>query len=378
MYPKELSPDLITSVVFEFYQKSNKVSKKAFLAVDVRESSLKIAALIKKLYPDYFDYIGILPTPVFYWLVLTKKIPGIMVTASHLPKKYNGLKIFFPSGHIWLPNRIKAKSPKNKYPKEKLEKLINNNVYQEYFNYLAKFIQHSKIKINLFKNHPFTPILQKFFPIINLQPNKSPFQFKTDLDSDRLILYYNKSKILPDIIFTKIALQSDYQKLAAPITMSHKLAKLIKDSGKSLTFVKTGHRYFKETYLKKKIEFAFEPSGHFYFFRELKTESPFLALRKYLEIFDNQDLQLQKSLKHFQINLKLQNRIDLAKLVKKLVQELKPEKIKKFDGYLLQEKENWCHIRLSKTEPKLRIFGEGEIKFKQKYLHKIKIWLSKN
>ncbi len=377
LYPKELPPSLIASVILQFYQKAKTLSKDAFLAVDTRKSSFKIAHYINKLLPNFFIYLGVLPTPIFYWLVISKKKPGIMVTASHLPQRYNGLKFLLPGGIVWVP-KIRNKYLQEKWSRGSLPNLISEKIYLAYFNLLKKFVQKQKIDLALPEKHSLTPIFKRFFPIINLEISKSPFLFKTDLDADRFELFYRKKKILPDIVFTKIVLRSKYQRVSAPINMSQKLAKLIRRANKKLIFLPTCHRYFKEAYLKKKIEFAFEPSGHFYFFKELKTESPFLALRKYLEIFDEKDLDLQSSLNIFRVNLKLKKKIDLEKLVKSLINELKPERIKAFDGYFFQQKDNWCHIRLSKTELKLRIFGEGEKEFEKRYLSKIKQWLAKN
>jgi phosphomannomutase len=376
LYPKELSPQLVKSVVFQFYQKSKDLSREAFLAIDTRESSLKIAHYIKSLLPDYFNYIGILPTPIFYWLVISKNIPGIMVTASHLPKKYNGLKFLFPGGMVWVPE-VEKNFKREKWLSKRLEPLIKKEIYEEYFGLLKKLSNNENFQISLKKKHPFTKIFRKFFPLINIQIKKSPFLFDTDLDADRFYLYYRQKRILPDIVFTKIVLNSNYSKVAAPINMSQKLAKLVRKRAK-LIFLPTGHKYFKDAFLKYKIEFAFEPSGHFYFFRDLKTESPFLALRKYLELFDEKDIELQNSLKISRVNFKLKKFIDLEKLSKHLIASLKPKKVKIFDGYLLQDKDFSCHLRLSRTELKLRVFSEGDLSKIKKYLDKIKEWLAKN
>jgi phosphomannomutase/phosphoglucomutase len=71
--------------------------KKLTLARDVRQSSPRIAKGVKTgLLSTGCDVIdlGVAPTPVFYFSLHKLRVDGgIMVTGSHLVKKYNGLKL---------------------------------------------------------------------------------------------------------------------------------------------------------------------------------------------------------------------------------------------------------------------------------------------
>jgi phosphomannomutase len=181
LYPKELSPQLVKSVVFQFYQKSKNLSREAFLAIDTRESSLKIAHYIKSLLPNYFKYIGILPTPIFYCLVISKNIPGIMITASHLPKKYNGLKFLFPGGITFGPRKEEKKQIK--ITKKMRRKAILMTVAEKFRKNLLKCFENFPLEG---KTKEMAKFLTKF-----LEPRKTKKKYETCL----LVIPENDKKI---------------------------------------------------------------------------------------------------------------------------------------------------------------------------------------
>ncbi|MBI5079502.1 hypothetical protein HZB06_02420 [Candidatus Wolfebacteria bacterium] len=102
-YPEELNEktiEEISPVLINLFAK-----KKIVIGRDVRLSSPKLYwAIIKRLSIKNGPKIikgGIMTTPMLYFLVIFLKAGGgIMITASHNPKEYNGLKIV---GHAATP-----------------------------------------------------------------------------------------------------------------------------------------------------------------------------------------------------------------------------------------------------------------------------------
>lgn len=73
------------------------------IAIDLRPSSLQIAAFCAKAAASLnieVIFCGEVPTPALALYCLEKKIPGIMVTGSHIPFDRNGLKFYRPDGEI--------------------------------------------------------------------------------------------------------------------------------------------------------------------------------------------------------------------------------------------------------------------------------------
>jgi len=77
--------------------------KKVAIGHDLRPSSLQITqACISAIESEGIEaiYIGALPTPAVAYFCLEKKMPGIMVTGSHIPFDRNGIKFFRADGEI--------------------------------------------------------------------------------------------------------------------------------------------------------------------------------------------------------------------------------------------------------------------------------------
>jgi phosphomannomutase len=144
--------------------------------------------------------------------------------------------------------------------------------------------------------------------------------------------------------------------------------------------IPTGHYFFKKAFRKYKLDLAFEPSGHFYMFKDLKTEGPYLALGLFLHLItDLKDLlKLNSSLQLYRFDVDApalpvgRDSRALEKLVSSLQKKFKL-KLKKFDGYFLYNQDFYLHLRKSKTENKIRVSYEGS----KKYLKEIKKWLMK-
>ncbi|MGP1718138.1 MAG: phosphomannomutase [Methylophilus sp.] len=77
--------------------------KQVAIAVDLRPSSPRIAEACAKMLRQLgleLIFCGAIPTPALALFAQTRKIPGIMVTGSHIPFDRNGLKFYRPDGEI--------------------------------------------------------------------------------------------------------------------------------------------------------------------------------------------------------------------------------------------------------------------------------------
>lgn len=94
-YPREINEKIIS----EISQRLGRYFKhKIVVAHDVRLSSPKLYQAALKALKAQKDLkvlsIGLATTPMFYFLVRKLKADGgLMITASHNPKDYNGLKV---------------------------------------------------------------------------------------------------------------------------------------------------------------------------------------------------------------------------------------------------------------------------------------------
>ena len=378
---KDLTWEIIYKITKKFFKESK--TRKVLVASDFNKNNLKIKNFLK----DNFEIedLGILPTPIFYYQVIKRKIPGIMVTASHLPLKYSGLKFILKDGTSWKPKAANLRELKgelmrtSKYSSYKFAKSSHwfaENVYEDYFQKLKSIVKpKKKIFVEFDLNNFFFKTSLPYFEKLNIFHKKdSLIKVKSDYDNDRLYIFYKNKKILPDLIFYYLALDKKYKNLGVPIFFSQKLRNLLLARQKIFFIIKTGHKYFKLAFKKYNLDLAFEPSGHFYMFKDLKTEGPYLALAMFLHKLDdfhglaNLNLKIQR----FDIPLSPKAKFNLEKTAHSLKNKFKL-KLKKFDGYFLSNKDFSLHFRRSKTENKIRVSFEGNIKF----LKEIKKWFMK-
>ena len=377
---KDLSFEIIWKITKNFF-KELKV-KKILVASDFNKNNLKIKSFLK--YNFEIEDLGILPTPIFYYQVIKRKIPGIILTASHLPLKYSGLKFILKDGTSWKPKVANLRELKrelmrtSKYSSYKFAKSsywFAENVYEDYFQKLKSIIKpKKKIFVEFDLKNFFLRTSLPYFKKLNIFHKKgSLIKIKSDHDNDRIYLFYENKQILPDLIFYFLALKKKYKKLAVPIYFSQKLKNYLLAEQKKIFFVKTGHNYFKEAFKKFKLDLAFEPSGHFYIFKDLKTESPYLAISLFLNIIGPKiaKIEMPDVLRfNFVLSSKLKNNY-LERLTISLIKKFNL-KLKEFDGFCLYNKNMYLHFRQSKTENKIRFSFEALNSEGKKLLKNIK------
>lgn len=102
-YPAEINKQAVSEISKNigcyFSELAGGRQSKIIVAHDARLSSPALyQTVIKSLQPSTSNLklikVGLATTPMFYFLVKKNKaVGGIMITASHNPKDYNGLKI---------------------------------------------------------------------------------------------------------------------------------------------------------------------------------------------------------------------------------------------------------------------------------------------
>lgn len=101
IYPSEVNERVVAEiarVLAAHWKRASRSKRKPVIVVghDARLSSPSLyRAIVKTLYPIPYTLIkaGMVTTPMFYFLVNDLQAAGgIMVTASHNPKEFNGIK----------------------------------------------------------------------------------------------------------------------------------------------------------------------------------------------------------------------------------------------------------------------------------------------
>ena len=354
--------------------------------------------------------IGEVPTPLLYFSTFKTNISdGVMLTGSHNPKNYNGLKIVI--------NKKSMTSEKIKKIKLMIEeesfmdgagKLTSLDIKDDYLKELKEKINiNSKIKVCLdcgngvggviapqafkllgldvielysevngnFPNHhpdPSNPKNLKDLQKKVLETN-SDLGIALDGDGDRVGLIDNKGNIIfPDLYMMLLAedllKKNSKGSIVFDVKCSTNLEKIIKNFNGTPIMSRTGHSYIKSKIIETNALLGGEMSGHIFFNDDWYgfDDAIYSALR-IIEVLSNSKLTSYEVFssypKHFstpEINLKISEQ-DKFKIIDDLKTLIKPSEYEliDIDGIRLENENSWGLVRASNTSPNLVLRFEG-------------------
>lgn len=378
---------------------------KVVVGRDMRTSSEKLQeALMKGLIKrgiEVYD-IGLVSTPKLYFASFFFDFPaGIMVTASHNPKEYNGFKVVrrdaaaldYETGLHQMENRIReGKWTESKHPGE----IIPLDVSLEYDLYLKKFILYNKplnivldagngmgivefpkvpsktqVEINKEPNGAFpkytpNPILEENRKEIikQVKKNKADIGISFDGDVDRVVFIdENAEYIHADHIFALLIEQvcTKGDVVVCELNLSKVVDEVAAKQGVKVIRTRVGRSYVCRTMRTNDARLGAEASGHFYFRENRYSDSGTLAAIFVLNVLGRSDKKLSELIQPFkkyysqEENFKVDNK-------KKALGEIEKSfegKKEKLDGISIHTPEVWFNVRPSNTESLLRFRAEG-------------------
>lgn len=389
------------------------------VAEDMRLSSPAIKArLIDGITDGGADVIdiGLASTPTFYFAVAHYKYDGgIIVSASHNPKEYNGFKIvrdkaipvsgdtgifdlrdmvieetFIKSGSKGeiskktgiLQEQVKRSLTHVDIEKIKKLKLVidpANGMGAQYFDELLKNLPCEIIKINweldgTFPAHEADPLKPENMEDLKkkvIEVN-ADLGIATDGDGDRIFFMDETGEpIEPGItraILCKLFLkEKPKSKIAYDIRPGKITPDIITENGGIPIVTRVGHSLIKEQAIKENAYFAGESSGHFFLnMEEGCYEVPLIVTLKLLEEISQKNIKFSEYIKPYkkyfhsgEINTKVD---DINKKIEEIKNTYKDGKINELDGITLEYPDFWFNVRPSNTEPLLRLNLEARTK----------------
>ncbi|VVB76017.1 Phosphomannomutase [Candidatus Tiddalikarchaeum anstoanum] len=412
VYPTEINEENVYKIARAYIEFTK--FRKIVVGRDMRLSSpMLYSAIVRGLIDQGTEVIdvGEVSTPMFYYAVNKLDADGGMViTASHNPKEYNGLKLV----------KQKAEPIGEDSGLKDIEKVFNEDHFQnsksfgvitqrdltkDYVNYVKSFggnIHGLKIVIdcgNGMAGKTISGILKDFelnivllydkldgsFPNHQSDPTKDEnirelqkkiLEEKADLglafdgDADRLILIDEKGLRVPGDITTAIIakeiLTHQKEKVLFDLRSSKSVPELIKNEGGIPIISKVGHSFIKKRMRDEGIFFAGELSGHYYFKDNFYTDSADIAMMKILSLFGSSGKKVSEFVKSFskyyhsgEVN---RNVADKDAVISRVEQKYKDGKVSHIDGVTIEFEHWWFNLRKSNTEPVVRLNLEADTK----------------
>lgn len=395
---------------------------KVLVGRDVRLSSPEIYDYLCKGITDSGSDVynlGLSTTPMTYWATAKYSFDAsVMITASHNPKEYNGLKVSrtnaLPVGFDSGLKELKVMIENNTItPAPFKGKIIDFSIKESYLEFLLNYKKkYSNLNISVdcsngmasllikeilgtspsyifyemdgtFPNHEANPLEPE--NIVDLQnlvlKNKSDIGIIFDGDADRVMFIDEKGKFVsPDLIIALLAHYFLEEKglkgnVLQDIRTSKAVGEYINKFGSIMHTWKVGRAYAALKLREIDGIYGGELAGHYYFKDFYYSDSGLLACILVLNIisdFKKSGISFSKAISNIsqyansgEINFKIENKQKAMDAVCDYFRN-KEQVIQfyDFDGYRMEFNDWWFNIRPSNTEPYLRFIAEAKDKEK--------------
>lgn len=347
---------------------------------------------------------------------------GIMITASHNPKEYNGFKMIKEGAAVIRGIEIKEIIFKPNFFKTPRHGMIKDlNIWQDYLTHIFSFINVNKIKVFkvvvdagngmagkvmsfLVPRLPITIIPLNFdldgnFPVHSPNPlaegvtkqirrkvlkEKADFGFIFDGDADRIFLIDEQgNSVRGDITLLLLAKYFLKKNPGAGITYNAVCSKAVPEfikkwKGKPIR-TPVGFVNIRDGMIKNGGVLGGELSGHYCFKDNFYSDSGFIAFLILLQIISENRRKLSEIIaelspytKSSEINFEVKQKEAILNEIKKRYSDGRQDYL---DGITVEYDDWWFNIRPSQTEPILRLTIETRnkrlLKEKKKELIKI-------
>lgn len=355
--------------------------------------------------------IGLASTDMLYFASGHLQMAGAMITASHNPAEYNGLKMCrasaAPIGQETGLNQIKAAVASGLIERaEELGQISQRNLLDEFREHCLSFIDRGQLK-NLsivadtangmgglvvphvfqsidcdlellyeeldgtFPNHPADPIQPENLKDLQRRvvEKGADVGLAFDGDADRVFLVDDLGQPVGGFVTVALVAQallarSPGESIVYNLICSHSVPETINSLGGNAIRTRVGHSFIKQVMAESGAIFGGEHSGHYYFRDNFKADSGLIAALVVLEVLATSGKKLSELRKQFEtyfqsgeINSRVENVHESIDKVRNAYAELKMDEL---DGLTIEDTQWWCNVRPSNTEPLVRLNVEAE------------------
>ncbi|MEO6990423.1 MAG: alpha/beta fold hydrolase, partial [Candidatus Baltobacteraceae bacterium] len=413
IYPDELSDELVEGIGRAFVPELG--AKRIVVGRDMRPSGERLFAALARgateAGADVVD-IGLVSTDALYFAVGKYGFDGgVMITASHNPANYNGLKLTrdkaqalsLDSGLARIRDRVAA----GDFPaSDRRGTVTHQEILAEFATHCLGFVNPKAIKPfkiaidagngmagktvpfvfdrlgcavvplffeldGSFPNHPASPIEPE--NMIDLQravlENQCDLGVAFDGDADRMFIVDERGGLVGGDIVTALVGKNTLRrypgaKILYNLICSRSVPETIERAGGIPVRSPVGHSLIKKIMRDENIVFGGEHSGHFYFRDNWFADSGMIALLQCLEVFSEAGTTVSRVIAPIDTRFRsgeINSRVaDIPSKLAELEHHYIDARIDHLDGVTIQYPDWWMNVRPSNTEPLLRLNVEGD------------------
>jgi phosphomannomutase len=380
---------------------------------DVRESSpglfAGLAEGINQAGSDVID-LGEVPTDLVYFYTGKYSVPGAIITASHNPAEYNGLKLCragaAPVGvdtGLAEIKEIVLRGDIEIAPKVGIVREVD--AVDDYVDHLLSIVDSSSIgplrvavdggngmagvtvtrvferlaatldglylePDGTFPNHPADPIqlenLQDLIEKVSTGGHQLGVAF--DGDADRAFFIDDQASPLSGSTVTALIARWMLRRhpgatIIHNLITSRAVAEVVREAGGVPVRTRVGHSYIKQVMAESGAVFGGEHSGHYYFLDNYRADSGMLAMLILMRVIseDGRPLSaLRREVELYAASGEINYEVrDPQASIDHIEAAFPDAELDRLDGLSIDFGDSWFNLRASNTEPLLRLNVEA-------------------
>ena len=416
LYPQQLDEDLARKIGRAFIALTG--ASTLAIGQDMRPSSAPMAeALADGATSQGADVIrvGLCSTDTIYYVSGALDVAAIMLTASHNPSQYNGLKFCRPgavpvgeeSGLLELKRMVADGQPAGDAPRrgqvrdgedllaryaEHVRGFVDpdglrplkvvadagngmaGHVVPEIFGGLPFRLTPMYFELDgTFPNHPADPINPENLKDLRerVLSDGADVGLAFDGDADRVFLVDEKGGIVQSSLVCALVARTMCERepgatILYNLIVSRVVPETIREAGGHPVRTRVGHSFIKAVMAETGAIFGGEHSGHYYFRDNYRADSGLIAGLVVLEVLSRAGRPLSEVLEPYrryadsgEINRRVEG-TDPKAVIEKVAERYPPDQRDWTDGLTIDAPDWWFNLRPSNTEPLLRLNVEAE------------------
>ncbi len=365
--------------------------------------------------------IGVAPTPMVLFMVRHLKARGgIIVTASHNPAGWNGLKFVGPDGQFLDTSqmgklkRISSRNRPSPQARRKGALRHERSLIARYLSHILRHLDLPKIRSRHFRvaidpcngtgavatrtflrklgckvfamnnipngrfAHPPEPTKEHLGQLARVVcAKKADVGFAQDPDADRLTIVTDRGEPLNGEYTLVLAVQHILSRKKTAVVVNLSTSRMIESivcrKGMKIYYSKIGERHVVEKMRKLKASIGGEGNGGVIYPAINAARDSFVGMGLILESLARFPKPLSAIIRELPRYEMIQKKLTLSKarteaLLKSLPKRFKGGKVNRLDGIRIDTQEGWIHARPSNTEPILRLIAEASSRQKAQQL----------
>src|SRR5687767_4027046 len=410
--PDQLNADVVRRIGAAFADWSG--ADEILVGRDCRLSSPELAAaLIEGATSRGVDVVdlGLASTDLLYFASGSLDRPGVMITASHNPKDYNGLKFCLarakPVGEESGLGEIRARTENGDDIAGRGNGSVRRrDVLGAYVDHVLSFTDVERMRpltvavdtangmgglvvpavmqrlpVTLhhlyaeldgtFPNHPADPIdpaNQRDLKKVVLG-QRADVGMAFDGDADRVFLVDERAEDVSGSILTALIAASMLEreprgKVVHNVICSWTVPEVIREHGGEPIRARVGHSFIKQVMAETGAIFGGEHSGHYYFRDNYGADSGLIAAVIALGELSKSERSLSEVLQTYRRYFpsgEINSRVDEPQArIEEIATAFRDGRQDRLDGLTVEFDDWWCNVRPSNTEPLLRLNVEAK------------------